>query len=93
MIVDLRHPQDVAPLPFTLPGARLVSPDKLTAGHEEIPRDRDVVLFCGCPGETTAAKTAMTLHKLGVDRARTLRGGFDEWKRLDFPHRSPWSFR
>ena len=27
----------------------------------------------------------MTLHKLGVERVRPLRGGFDEWKRLGFP--------
>ena len=85
LIVDLRHPLEVAPEPFTLPGARLVSPETLTEGHQKIPRDRDVVLFCGCPGEATAAKTAMTLHRLGVDRARTLRGGFDEWRRLGFP--------
>jgi len=84
-IVDLRHPLEVAPEPFTLPGARLVSPEVLTEGHQEIPRDRDIVLFCGCPGEATAAKTAMTLHRLGVDRARTLRGGFDAWKQLGFP--------
>jgi 3-mercaptopyruvate sulfurtransferase SseA len=27
----------------------------------------------------------MTLHKLGIERVRPLRGGFDEWKRLGFP--------
>jgi 3-mercaptopyruvate sulfurtransferase SseA len=27
----------------------------------------------------------MTLHKMGIDRVRPLRGGFDEWKRLGFP--------
>ena len=27
----------------------------------------------------------MTLHKLGIDRVRPLRGGYDEWKRLGFP--------
>ena len=85
MIVDLRHPFDVAPQPFTLPGARLISADTLTAGHQELPRDRDVVLFCACPSEATAAKTAMTLHKLGIERVRPLRGGYDEWKRLGYP--------
>jgi rhodanese-related sulfurtransferase len=51
----------------------------------EIPRDRDIVLYCTCPSEATAAKTAMTLHKLGIDRVRPLRGGYDEWKRLGYP--------
>lgn len=84
-IVDLRHPLELLPDPFTLPGALHFSPDALTARHREIPRDRDIVLFCTCPSEATAAKTAMTLHKLGIERVRPLRGGFDEWKRLGFP--------
>jgi len=84
-IVDLRHPLELLPDPFTLPGALHFSPDALAARHLEIPRDRDIVLYCTCPSEATAAKTAMTLHKLGIDRVRPLRGGYDEWKRLGFP--------
>lgn len=84
-IVDLRHPLELLPNPFTLPGALHFSPETLAARIKEIPRDRDIVLFCTCPSEATAAKTAMTLHKLGIERVRPLRGGFDEWKRLGFP--------
>jgi len=84
-IVDLRHPLELIPDPFTLPGAIHFSPDSLAERHQEIPRDRDVILFCSCPSEATAAKTAMTLHKLGIERVRPLRGGYDEWKRLGFP--------
>jgi membrane protein DedA with SNARE-associated domain/rhodanese-related sulfurtransferase len=84
-IVDLRHPLELEPEPFTLPGAIHFAPGDLTARHREIPRDRDIVLFCSCPSEATAAKTAMTLHKLGIERVRPLRGGYDEWKRLGFP--------
>jgi membrane protein DedA with SNARE-associated domain/rhodanese-related sulfurtransferase len=84
-IVDLRHPLELLADPFTLPGAIHFSPDALAARHEEIPRDRDVVLYCTCPSEATAAKTALTLHKLGVDRVRPLKGGFDEWKRRGYP--------
>ncbi len=84
-IVDLRHPLELLPDPFTLPGAVHFSPESLTARHLEIPRDREVVLFCTCPSEATAAKTAMILYRLGIERVRPLRGGFDEWKRLGFP--------
>ena len=84
-IVDLRHPLELLADPFTLPGAHHFSPDALTERHHEISRDTDVVLYCTCPSEATAAKTAMTLHKLGIERVRPLRGGFDEWKRLGFP--------
>lgn len=84
-IVDLRHPLELLPDPFTLPGALHLSPEALAARSVEIPRDRDIVLYCTCPNEATAAKTAMMLHKLGIDRVRPLRGGFDEWKRLGYP--------
>jgi membrane protein DedA with SNARE-associated domain/rhodanese-related sulfurtransferase len=84
-IVDLRHPLELLPDPFTLPGAVHVSPEALAARIHEIPRDRDVVLYCTCPSEATAAQTAMTLHKMGIERVRPLRGGFDEWKRLGYP--------
>jgi membrane protein DedA with SNARE-associated domain/rhodanese-related sulfurtransferase len=84
-IVDLRHPLELVPDPYTLPGAVHLSPEALAERHHEIPRDRDVVLYCTCPSEATAAKTAMQLHKVGIERVRPLRGGFDEWKRLGYP--------
>ncbi len=68
-IVDLRHPLELLPDPFTLPGALHFSPDALAARHHEIPRDRDVVLYCTCPSEATAAKTAMHTAQAGY-RAR-----------------------
>jgi len=84
-IIDLRHPLELLPDPFTLPGALHVSPEDLAARINEIPRDRDIILYCTCPNEAASASTAMKLHKLGIERIRPLRGGFDEWKRLGFP--------
>jgi membrane protein DedA with SNARE-associated domain/rhodanese-related sulfurtransferase len=84
-IVDLRHPLEQLTDPFTLPRAVRVSPDDLASRAQEIPRDRDVILYCTCPNEETAAHTALKLHKLGVERVRPLRGGYGEWKRLGYP--------
>lgn len=84
-IVDLRHPLEQVNEPFTLPGALRVAPEDLARRVHEIPRDRDVVLFCTCPNEETAAHTAMELHKLGVERVRPLRGGYQSWHKLGYP--------
>lgn len=84
-IVDLRHPLDYLPDPRVLPGALRISPDALMERSGEIPRDRDIVLYCTCPSEATAAKTAMRLRQAGVRRVRPLLGGFDRWKQLGFP--------
>jgi membrane protein DedA with SNARE-associated domain/rhodanese-related sulfurtransferase len=84
-IVDLRHPLDYLPDPRVLPGALRISPNKLLEQSAEIPRDRDIILYCTCPSEATAAKVAMNLRRVGIYRVRPLRGGFEEWKRLGFP--------
>ena len=73
-IVDLRHPLDYLPDPRVLPGALRLTPDKLIENQNEIPRDRDIVLYCTCPSEATAAKMALNLRKLGIYRVRPLRG-------------------
>jgi len=85
VIVDLRHPLDLLPDPRTLPGALRLTPDKLLAHLEQLPRDREVILFCTCPSEATAAKTALKLRRAGVPRVRPLYGGFDEWKKRGYP--------
>ena len=46
LIVDLRQPLDVAALPQTIPGAVRMGIEELEMRHQEIPRDRDVVLYC-----------------------------------------------
>ncbi|HWR36747.1 MAG TPA: VTT domain-containing protein [Clostridia bacterium] len=45
-IVDLRHPLDYLPDPRILPGAIRMTPEQLESRHNEIPRDRDIVLYC-----------------------------------------------
>ena len=45
-IVDLRHSLDVLPEPRVIPGALRLLPDELAARHEEIPRDREIILYC-----------------------------------------------
>ena len=84
-IVDLRHPLDYLPDPRTLPGALSLTPDKLMEHSERIPRDQEIVLFCTCPSEATAARMALALRKMGIRQVRPLRGGYDEWKKLGYP--------
>jgi membrane protein DedA with SNARE-associated domain len=46
MIVDLRNPLDVGSSGAKLPGALLMAPSELEERHLEIPRDRDIILYC-----------------------------------------------
>jgi rhodanese-related sulfurtransferase len=45
-VVDLRHQLDFEADPRTLPGALRFDAPELAHRHGEIPRDRDVVLYC-----------------------------------------------
>ncbi len=46
VIVDLRHSIDFQAEPLTIPGALQLTPEELEQRHQEIPRDRDVILYC-----------------------------------------------
>jgi len=46
VIVDVRQGPALEALPFTLPGALLVTLEELDRRHHEIPHDRDIVLYC-----------------------------------------------
>ncbi len=68
-----------------MPGSVRVSPVDLTAHVAQLPRDRDLILYCTCPSEETSAKVALQLHKLGISRVRPLRGGFEGWRDGGYP--------
>lgn len=63
-----------------IPGAHPVDPDHAVRALAGIPRDREVVVYCACPNEATAAKVALQLHARGFRRVRPLAGGLDAWE-------------
>jgi rhodanese-related sulfurtransferase len=46
MIVDLRQPLDIEIVPYVIPGALRMAMEELEERHQEIPRDREIVLYC-----------------------------------------------
>jgi membrane protein DedA with SNARE-associated domain/rhodanese-related sulfurtransferase len=84
-IVDLRHPLDYLPDPRVVPYAIRMLPDEVERRGEELPRDRDIILYCTCPSDASSAKTALLLRRQGIQRVRPLTGGFDAWKALGYP--------
>jgi membrane protein DedA with SNARE-associated domain/rhodanese-related sulfurtransferase len=84
-VIDLRHPLDFESDPYTIPTALYIPAEELSGRATEIPRDRDVVLYCTCPDEVTSVKEAMRLRARGIRRVRPLRGGFSAWREAGFP--------
>lgn len=85
LIVDLRSSLDFESNPYLIPTAKRIAPDELETRHEELPRDRDLVLYCTCPNEATSARAALRLQRRGLTRVRPLDGGFQRWSELEFP--------
>ena len=85
VVVDLRGTLDHVADPYTIPGTLRISAEQLEQRHHVIPRDRDVIVFCACPNEATAARMALMLKRKGIARVRPLTGGIDAWRALDYP--------
>jgi len=85
LIVDLRGALDHQADPYTIPGALRMTAEDLEHRHHDIPRHRDVILFCACPNEATAAKMALLLRQKGITKVRPLAGGIDAWRAREFP--------
>jgi membrane protein DedA with SNARE-associated domain/rhodanese-related sulfurtransferase len=85
LVVDLRHSLDFDANPETIPGALHVDAAELEEAAEVIPRDREIVLFCACPNEVTAARLALLLRSKGITRIRPLAEGYEGWRSRGFP--------
>jgi membrane protein DedA with SNARE-associated domain/rhodanese-related sulfurtransferase len=68
-----------------IPGAVQLS---LESAHEEapdLPRDAEVVVYCACPNEVSAAQVARQLRRAGFRNVRPLVGGIDAWIAAGLP--------
>jgi membrane protein DedA with SNARE-associated domain/rhodanese-related sulfurtransferase len=45
----------------------------------DVPRDREIVCYCNCPNEASAAHAVRQLREVGFSRVRPLVGGLDAW--------------
>lgn len=80
LLIDVR-PRASAEAEPGIPSAVLMSLDELIRRHHELPRHRDVVLYCGCPNDVTSAQGSLLLRKRGFTRAWPLAGGIEAWRR------------
>ncbi len=62
-----------------IPGALEMSLDEISMRIGEFPDDREVVFYCACPNEASAALAARKLIDRGHGRVRPLRGGIEAW--------------
>lgn len=79
LIVDVRSATAHAVDPRAIPGALRIPLANIDEHLAQLPRDRDIVLYCTCPNEASAAQVARLLIERGFKRVRPLHGGLDAW--------------
>jgi len=79
IIIDVRSPTARALEPRWIPGAVHVPLQNVDEHIGHLPRDREIILYCACPNEASAARVARILMNHGFRRVRPLHGGLDAW--------------
>ena len=85
LILDLRPHADLEQNPSLIRGALHMTMEEVEHPLQELPRDRDIILYCSCPNEVSSARTALLLQRRGILRVRPLLGGFDAWRERNYP--------
>ena len=78
VILDVRSPlaqrQD-----GRIPGAIQIDVQTFGETPPELSADGEVIVYCACPNEASAALIAKRLIQQGYSRVRPLQGGIDAW--------------
>ena len=65
--------------PLRIPGAIAFDVSEVDAVVADLPQEGEVILYCNCPSEASAARIARLLMDRGVRSVRPLAGGLQAW--------------
>jgi membrane protein DedA with SNARE-associated domain/rhodanese-related sulfurtransferase len=65
-------------------GSSRIDPNLLSGQIENLPKDKELILYCTCQREATSLNVARILHQHGF-RASVIKGGLRAWKKAGFP--------
>ena len=79
VVVDVRSSGDRDQDLRFIPGALVMDIGDVEKSLEQLPVEREIIFYCSCPNEASAAYVAKRLMDLGYTRVRPLHGGLDAW--------------
>lgn len=82
IVLDVRSAQ--AQQRERIPGAIVVGLDAMNTFELKDAEDSEVIVYCACPNEASAARVAKLLMQKGFTRVRPLLGGIDAWVAAGF---------
>jgi membrane protein DedA with SNARE-associated domain/rhodanese-related sulfurtransferase len=84
-ILDLRSSAALEEDPALIPGAVHATFDDIKSGNHKLQREQEIIVYCSCPNEASAARVALLLQRNGFKNVRPLLGGIDAWREQNYP--------
>ncbi len=84
-LFDVRLPLDLLAYPEIILKAQRIAPDEVLATPTLIPKEKEAVVYCTCPGEKTSRTVLHRTLALGFLRIKFLKGGLAAWKEKGYP--------
>jgi membrane protein DedA with SNARE-associated domain/rhodanese-related sulfurtransferase len=84
VILDVR-PKEIREQEGIIPGAIPARPEDMGTLVMTFSHDLEIIVYCACPNEASAAIAAMHLKQAGFKKIRPLLGGIDAWVQAGQP--------
>ena len=84
LLFDVRQPLDLLADSEIILGAR-IPPKELLENPLLIPREKDSVVYCTCPGDKTSRSVLRRAQAMHFLRIKSLKGGLAGWKAKGYP--------
>jgi rhodanese-related sulfurtransferase len=80
LLFDVRRPLDLLIDLESIPGSTRIPPKEFFGNPSLIPRDKETIFYCTCPGDKTARRIVRQALRMGFSGVKLLRGGLPAWK-------------
>jgi rhodanese-related sulfurtransferase len=84
-LFDVRQPLDLLAHSEIIPNARRVPPLEVFAVPSLIPKHKEAIVYCTCPGDKTSRAVLRRALDLQFFKIKFLKGGFEAWKAKGYP--------
>jgi len=84
-LFDVRQPLDLLAHSEIIPGARRIPSAEVLEAPSLIPKDKEAIVYCTCPGDKTSRTILLRALDFRFFKIKFLKGGLEAWKAKGYP--------